>query len=68
MGSNEVAKVVSEPMNDIRAAIVDYQVSSEAQTVSEVWITNEYSLPHLHPDYLVNCLPRRQEPVSDATN
>jgi len=68
MGSNEVANFVSGLMDDIRAAIVDCQVSSEAQTGSAIEVTDEYSLPHLHPAYLVNCLPRRQEPVSDATN
>jgi len=36
MGSDENAKVLSELMDEIRVAIVDRQVSSEAQTVSEI--------------------------------
>jgi hypothetical protein len=68
MGSNEDAKIVSELMDDIRAAVVDCQVSSEAQTVSEICVANEYSLLHLHLAYLANRLPRRRGPVSDATS
>jgi hypothetical protein len=32
IGSNEDAKVVSEPMDDIRAVVIDRRVSSEART------------------------------------
>ena len=68
MGGDENAKVVSELMDDIRAAIIDCQVSSEIQTRSDTQVTNEYSLLHLYPAYLVNHLHRRRGPVSDATN
>ena len=63
MGSNEVIKVVSELMDNIHA-----QVSSEARTGSTTEITNEPSLLYSHPARLVNLLPQRRGPVSDATN
>ena len=63
MGSNEVAKVVSEPMDDIRV-----QVSSEVRARSTTEITNEHSLLHSYPTHLVNHLPQRRGRVSDATN
>ena len=63
MESNEVAKVVSELMDNIRA-----QVSSEGRTGSMTEITNEHSLLYSHPAHLVNHLPHRRGPVSDATN
>ena len=68
MGSNEVAKAMSESMDDIRAAIVDCQVSSVARTGSTTEITNERSLLYSRPAHLVNHLPHRRGPVSDATN
>ena len=68
MGSNEVAKVVSGSMDNIRAAIVDCQVSSEARTGSTTEITNEHSLFYSHPARLVNRLLQRRGPVSDATS
>ena len=36
MGNDENVKVVSELMDDIRAAVINCQVSSEAQTVSDI--------------------------------
>ena len=68
MGSNEVGKVVSGPMDDIRAAIADCQVSSEARTGSTTEIINERSPLYSHPAHLANHLPQRRGPVSDATN
>jgi len=68
MGSSEDAKVVSGLMDEIQTAIVDYQVSSESQTMSEIWVADGCSLLPPRPTHLVNRLPRRQEPVSDATN
>ena len=63
MGSNEIANVVSELMDSIRA-----QVSREGRTGSMTEITNERSLLYSYPAHLVNHLPRRRGPVSDAAN
>ena len=68
MGSSEDAKVVSAVIDVILATIVDCQVSSNAQIVSDIRVTSEYSLLHFHPGYLVNRLPRRRGPASDVTN
>ena len=36
MGSSENAKIVSELMDEVGTAIVDFRVSSETQPVSEI--------------------------------
>jgi hypothetical protein len=68
MGSDENAKIVSELMECIRAAIVNCQVSSEVQAGSGPQVANEYSLLHIYPAHLANHLPRRRGPVSDAAS
>jgi hypothetical protein len=68
MGSSEDVNVVSELLDEVQAATVDCQVSSEARSLSGIRVTDDYSLLHPHPAYLVNLLPLRQGPVSAAKN
>jgi hypothetical protein len=51
MGSSEDVNVVSELMDEIQAATVDCQVSSEARSLSGIRVTNEYSPLNPHPAY-----------------
>ena len=70
MGSNEDAQFLSELMDEmgLRAATTDCQVSSEAQNSSQNQISNEHSLLHSYPVYLVNHLRRHRGPVSDVAS
>jgi hypothetical protein len=49
-GSNEDAKVASQLMDEIRAAIVDCQVGNKVRTGSAIhFFSDERSLLHFHP-------------------
>lgn len=66
MGNDGDDKAVSDLMEEIRAATVDYQVRHDPQTWSKTYIANDPRLPSPHPLCLVNRPHRRRGLVSDA--
>ena len=64
--SNE--KVLSELVDEIRAAVSILRVSSNSLVVLVMWLTNQSSLLHLRPPHLANYLHQHRRFSSDATN
>jgi hypothetical protein len=49
--------MVSQLMDEIRAAVIDCRVSTGARVVSAIRISDEYSLLYFHPAHLANHPP-----------
>ena len=59
-------KILSQIVDEIRAAVSNLRVSGNSRVVLVTWITNQPSLLHLRPPHPVNSLHQHRRSSSDG--